>query len=184
MDLETLSHIVRELSRKITDRGDERALDELIDLIFDLKSNERALRLVTQLLHDEKTYVLSDTEILTSEERRLINVAALYHALYMLCRAISSRGDVTEISSDKLIEALIDKNLTETTLILEEAIRKILYGDRDERNKVLKVINNVLNRMEIDEHDLRSYLMLSLVVETRKLIEKLLERVNHEVQKH
>ena len=176
MDLETLSHIVRELSRKITDRGDERALNELVDLILDLKDNDRAIRIIAQLLHDEKTYVLSDTEILTSEERRLINVAALYHALYMLCRALSRRFEKTDIDSNRLIEALLDRNLTETTLILEECIRRILYGDLDERSKVLNMVNNVLNRLEVSEDDLRGYLMLSLVIETRKLIEKLLER--------
>ncbi|NPB00388.1 MAG: hypothetical protein GXO10_03340 [Crenarchaeota archaeon] len=178
MDLETLSHIIRELSRKITDRRDERALEEMIDLILDLRDNERAIKLIAQLIHDEKTYVLSDTEILTGEERRLIDIAALYHALYMLCRALPSKDRRELDIEQRLIESLYDKNISDTTLILEESIRRVLHGNEDERQRTIRTIDNVLNKLEVEEKDLRTYLMISIVAETRKLIDKILERVH------
>ncbi|NPA22874.1 MAG: hypothetical protein GXO23_01060 [Crenarchaeota archaeon] len=177
MDLETLGGIVRELVRKITDRGDERALDELIDLILDLREHAREIRLIAQIIHDEKTYVLSDTEILRGEERRLIDVAATYHSLYTLCRAVTKKEDLgTDIDLEKILEACTDKNLSDLTLMLERSFYKILSErSRESAERTIKIIDEAISKINA-KGDLRSHLMRSLLAEARRLIEKLAER--------
>ncbi len=175
MDLETLSNIVRELVRRITDKRDERALEELVDLILDLRTRKRELNTIAQVLHDEKTYVLSDTEILRGEEDRLIEIAAMYHTLYTMCRALASEDVEKNIDLNKAIEALSDKNLSDITIMLERAFRKYVNNRDREAVEFINKLNEALTGIRGD--DLRTHLMRSIVIEARKLIERLSDRI-------
>ncbi len=140
--MEDLTLHFRELMHRLTDRNDEKALKDMITLIISSKGDKKKLKIIMQLLHDEKTFILSDTEILRQQEIQLLRKAALYHVLYELTRGLAESSKC-ELDENRLREAVADVNLSELTECIKHVLMCSLQGKQDHIDVVKKVAEEI-----------------------------------------
>jgi len=146
--IEDFSLAIRELLHRITEREDVTALSELVKLVLDLwrKGDQMRLGVLMQLLHDEKTYILSDTEILPGKELELMRKAALYHVVYELVRALRQNVECRIPNAEKLRESIADGNLSDLTTELVHGLRCI--AEKRHVDDVCNVVKSVLSGIQ------------------------------------
>ena len=171
MNLDMLLSYIRDILKKISENRDENAIKNLIKTILDLKDREKELKIISQLIHDEKTYVLSDTEILRGREYDLINIASIYHILYELCRIFIYKDKNYEVDID-YEKAILEKNLTDITYIIDRVLRMCIVGE--DVNKEFEKLNNIISK--IDSKDLRNFMIISLIRNLENIV-KLIKEV-------
>ncbi len=176
MDLELLLSCIRDNLRKISENKDTNAIKNIIKTILEFRDKTIELKIISQLIHDEKTYVLSDTEILRTQEHRLIDVAALYHIIYELCRILIMEIEDRIVDLDK---AVSEKNLTDITHFIDNVLIFTLEGLEDKLSIAITNIKNV--ERKISNKDLRNNLMLS-IFRNLEYVVSLIREVKREVQ--
>ncbi len=171
MNLDMLLSYIRDILKKISENRDENAIKNLIKTILDFRDREKELKIISQLIHDEKTYVLSDTEILRGREYDLINIASIYHILYELCRIFIYKDKNYEVDID-YEKAILEKNLTDITYIIDRVLRMCIVGE--DVNKEFEKLNNIISK--IDSKDLRNFMIISLIRNLENIV-KLIKEV-------
>ncbi len=144
--MEELTLLLRDLMHRLTDKNDEKALRDIIMLILSSREDKRKLKIIMQLLHDEKTFILSDTEILKQQETQLLRKAALYHVLYEIARGLAEASEC-RLSEDKLREAVTELNLSDIAECVKHALACSIQG----RQEQVDIIRRVADEMKLPD---------------------------------
>ena len=186
MSVEDLSFTLRDLLHRISTRGDEKALRELLKIVLEiiLEKNDSKLTWLMQIIHDEKTYVLTDTEIMPEKTLELLEQAALYHAVYELIRSVRQGLECKILDVDQLRGKIEEGNLSDLTEEIARTLKCVIEGRQVE--EILSRVRRLAEEIKLPEKysrppDLRPHLCKYILSSTAKLIELLADlKVNEQ----
>ncbi len=179
MSFEDLSLALREILHKVSTAGDERAFQELLRIVLSIVSERDNAKLtwLMQILHDEKTYVLTDTEIMPERTLELLNRATMYHVVYELIRSVKQRLECKVPDVESMKKSIEEGNLADLTENIAYALRCAI--DNENVDRVLEKFREALSQIRLPDRyvkppDLRAYLCKYMLENAAKLIEILL----------
>ncbi len=189
MGLEDLFLALRELLHRVSMRDDSDALRSLVRYVLSVlkESNEEKLSNLMQVIHDEKTYVLADTEIAPGRVLELLRKAALYHALHELIRSVKHDLKCEIPDPDVLRRLAMEGNMTDLTDRIARALRCVI--DNERVNDVLSRLRETSAMLETSQNverppDLKVSLCRYILEETAMLIDTVKEVKNNEERKN
>ncbi len=144
--MEDVTFSLRELMHRLTDKGDENALREILAIILSSREDSRKLSIIMQLLHDEKTFILSDTEILKHKELDLLKKASLYHVLYEIARAFKEHVDC-KFNVDDFKNSIQELNLSDFT----EQIKALVKCALEKREDIINILEDIIKEVKLPD---------------------------------